>query len=185
MSPWVLNRFANAVSRGAIFGYPTDTVWGFGCHPLIDASVYRILRIKHRSPDKGLILLSSSLEYCIPYVAAERDQLEPLLEETDHPTTWLVPASQGCPFWVRGNFPTVAIRITRHPLMQYLCKRLEAPVISTSANRSGKSTVRNALQMRKQFGEELDFIVSGFETGGNRPSEIKSLLSGATLRGGS
>ena len=69
--------------------------------------------------------------------------------------------------------------------MQYLCKRLEAPVISTSANRSGKSTVRNALQMRKQFGEELDFIVSGFETGGNRPSEIKSLLSGATLRGGS
>jgi tRNA A37 threonylcarbamoyladenosine synthetase subunit TsaC/SUA5/YrdC len=38
--------------------------------------------------------------------------------------------------------------------------------------------------MRKQFGDELDFIVSGFDTGGNRPSEIKSLLDRTTIRNG-
>ena len=182
MSPWALNRFAHALSQGAVFGYPTDTIWGFGCHPLFASSVARILQIKNRSPDKGLILLSSSLEYCLTYVGLDSEQLEPVHRATDHPTTWLVPASGECPAWIRGNYPTVAIRITNHPLLEFLCERLQAPVVSTSANRSGKSPVRNAVQMRKQFGDELDFIVSGFATGSNRPSEIKSLLGKTTIR---
>jgi L-threonylcarbamoyladenylate synthase len=184
MSPWALNRFAHAVSQGAIFGYPTDTIWGFGCHPLIARSVDRILQIKNRNPAKGLILLSSKLEYCAAYVGLDCEQLEPVRSSTDHPTTWLVPASRECPIWIRGNYPTVAIRITRHPFLKFLCDQLEAPIVSTSANRSSKATVRNSLQMRKQFGEELDFIISGFATGSNRPSEIKSLLSGTILRSG-
>ena len=184
MSPWALNRFANAVSQGAIFGYPTDTIWGFGCHPLIASSVARILQIKNRDPGKGLILLSSRLEYCTDYIGPDREQLESVQASTDHPTTWLVPASANCPIWIRGKYPTVAIRITNHPLLELLCDQLETPLVSTSANRSGKATVRNSLQMRKQFGDELDFIVSGFATGSNRPSEIKSLQSGTTFRSG-
>ena len=184
MSPWALNRFAHAVSQGAVFGYPTDTIWGFGCHPLIASSVARILRIKRRSPDKGLILLSSKIDYCMNYVGLDSEQLEPVQRSTDHPITWLVPASEECPSWIRGTYPTVAIRITNHPLVEFLCARLQAPIVSTSANRSGKSCVRNSVQMRKQFGHELDFIVSGFDTGGNRPSEIKSLLDRTTIRNG-
>ncbi|MDH3535307.1 MAG: Sua5/YciO/YrdC/YwlC family protein, partial [Gammaproteobacteria bacterium] len=101
---------------------------------------------------------------------------------TAQPTTWLVPASEFCPPWIRGNFPTVAIRITDHPLLQFLCDRLQAPLVSTSANRAGCATVRNAIQMRKQFGDQLDFIVGGFAAGTGRPSEIKSLASGTILR---
>jgi L-threonylcarbamoyladenylate synthase len=185
MSPWALNRFVHAVSRGAIFGYPTDTIWGFGCHPLIATSTNRILRIKNRSPEKGLILLSSRLEYCAAYLDMDLEQLRAIRAPADKPTTWLVPASSFCPPWIRGNFPTVAIRITDHPLMQILCDRLEAPIVSTSANRAGRAPVRNALQMRKQFADELDFIVTGFTTGTGRPSEIRSLASGTTVRSGS
>ena len=182
MSPWALNRLAHAVSQGAVIGYPTDTVWGFGCHPLIAKSVARILQKKDRSPDKGLILLSSRVEYCSAYVALDNEQLQPVYQVTDHPTTWLVPASGECPAWIRGNYTTVAIRITNHPLLDFLCDRLQAPIVSTSANRSGRATVRNAVQMHRQFGDELDVIVSGFTTGGNRPSEIKSLLDSTTIR---
>lgn len=185
MSPWALNRFIHAVSRGAVFGYPTDTIWGFGCHPLIANSVSRILQIKNRSPDKGLILLSSRLEYCAAYLSADMEQLKPIRLPSTRPTSWLVPASSFCPPWIRGNFPTVAIRITDHPLLQILCDRLEAPIVSTSANRAGKATVRNSLQLRKQFGDELDFIVTGFAPGSGRPSEIKSLSSGIIVRSSS
>ncbi len=182
MSPWALNRFAHAVSRGAIFGYPTDTIWGLGCHPLIADSVGRILQIKHRNPDKGLILLSSKIEYCLAYAELDSGQLESIHKPTDHPTTWLAPASEGCPAWIRGSYPTVAIRITNHPLLEFLCARLQAPIVSTSANRAGRATVRSSRQIRKQFGNELDFIVSGFATGSNKPSNIKSLLDKTTIR---
>lgn len=185
MSPWALNRFTRAVSRGAVFGYPTDTIWGFGCHPLIANSVNRILQIKNRGPEKGLILLSSRIEYCAAYLDADAQQLESIRLPCERPTSWLVPASAFCPPWISGNFPTVAIRITDHPLLQILCDRLQAPIVSTSANRAGRPPVRNSLQMRKQFCDELDFIVSGFAAGSGRPSEIKSFSSGATLRSSS
>jgi L-threonylcarbamoyladenylate synthase len=182
VSPWALNRFVRDVSRGAVFGYPTDTVWGLGCHPLIATSVARLLRLKNRTPDKGLILLSSRLDFCLPYIDATADELAPLQRPGDRPTTWLVPASESCPVWIRGNHPTVAVRITDHPLIEAVCEGLESPLVSTSANRSGKATARNALQVRRQFDDELDYIVGGYTTGGNRPSEIKSLASGSILR---
>jgi len=182
MSPWALNRFVHAVSRGAIFGYPTDTVWGLGCHPLIASSASRILQIKNRSPDKGLILLSSRIEYCSAYLGVETDELELIRLPGEHPTTWLVTASEYCPPWIHGIYPTVGIRITSHPLIQSICDGLQGPIVSTSANRSGKATARTSFQMRKQFGSELDFIVNGFATGSHQPSEIKSLISGTILR---
>ena len=182
MSPWALNRFVHAISRGAIFGYPTDTVWGLGCHPLIAGSVSRILQIKNRSPEKGLILLSSRIEYCLDYLAVGTDELEAIRLPGEQPTTWLVAASEFCPPWIHGIYPTVGIRITSHPLIQSICDGLQAPIVSTSANRSGKATARTSFQMRKQFGSELDFIVNGFNTGSHQPSEIKSLTSGTVLR---
>ena len=182
MSPWALNRLIRAVSNGAVFGYPTDTIWGFGCHPMLAESVARILTIKNRSPEKGLILLSSRLEYCAPYLDASPQQLETIRLPCAQPTSWLVPTSDYCPGWICGNFPTVAIRITDHPLLRIICDGLQAPIVSTSANRAGRVPVRNALQMRKQFAAELDFIVTGFSAGSGRPSEIKSLVSGTTVR---
>ena len=182
MSPWALNRFIRAVSRGAVFGYPTDTIWGFGCHPLIASSVSRLLQIKNRRVDKGLILLSSRIEFCRAYIDVNDSDLDAITQSTSHPTTWLVPASELCPAWIRGNHPTVAIRICSHPLVQTLCEGLESPLVSTSANRNKRSNARNRFQMQKQFSGELDTIIGGFSTGGIAASEIKFLDTGSTIR---
>ncbi len=184
MSPWAINRRAREIAHGAVFGYPTDTIWGLGCHPLIARSVARILAIKGRSPDKGLILLSSRLEYCLPYIEASDEALQPVRETAEQPTTWLVDASEFCPYWIRGRFPTVAIRVTDHPLVREICARLEAPLVSTSANRSGRAPARNLFQMHREFGDELDFIVGGYATGGVAASTIKSLVDGNIIRSG-
>jgi L-threonylcarbamoyladenylate synthase len=185
MSPWALNRLTQAIAAGAVIGYPTDTIWGFGCDPLNLASVARLLHIKQRPVDKGLILLASDLLYLEPFIRIDPDQREILQSPLATPTTWLVDASEYCPVWIRGNHPTVAVRVTDHPLLRYLCPRLNSPLVSTSANRAGKSTVRSALQLRRQFADEVDFIVTGFNTGGAKPSEIKSLASGNLLRSAS
>jgi L-threonylcarbamoyladenylate synthase len=184
MSPWALNRLTRAIAAGAVIGYPTETIWGLGCDPLNPGSVVRLLHIKQREVEKGLILLTSRLDYCEPFIRIDPRQRKILQSPVEKPTTWLVDASEDCPVWIRGNHPTVAVRVTDHPLLRYLCPRLNSPLVSTSANRAGKSTVRSALQLRRQFAGEVDFIVTGFNTGGARPSEIKSLASGNLLRSG-
>ncbi len=184
MSPWSINRLIKAIENGAVIAYPTDTIWGFGCHPMLASSVIRILNIKQRPVNKGLILLSSRIEFCAPYIdsnlsAAQTDLIN---QNTRHPTTWLVPAASNCPVWLRGDFSTVAVRISNHPFIDAICSKLHSPLVSTSANRHRRSTIRNALQAHRQFGEELDYIVTGFSTGTNRASEIKSLITGETIR---
>ncbi len=184
MSPWNLNRYVRAIARGAVFAYPTDTIWGFGCHPLSATGVVRILAIKRRSAAKGLILLASRLDYAEPFVTLDAAARDALARPAAQPTTFLVPASADCPPWLTGAHPTIALRITDHPLIERLCDGIEAPLVSTSANRAGGPTVRNYLQARRRFGAELDFVVAGYAAGSGRPSTIRSLADGAIIRGG-
>ncbi|MCP4494136.1 MAG: L-threonylcarbamoyladenylate synthase [Gammaproteobacteria bacterium] len=185
MSPWQINRLSKAVLRGDVFAYPTDTIWGFGCHPLIAASVQRILSIKKRPANKGLILLCSTLDHIDSYISDQLsdEQVKRLQHIDEQPTTWLVKASQDCPLWLRGQHPTIAVRLTMHPFVQALCNSIKAPLVSTSANRAGQSTVTNATQARKQFGDEVDYIVSGYSTGGKTASAIKLLENNRIIRG--
>lgn len=184
MSPWQINRLGKAVQRGAVFAYPTDTIWGFGCHPLHAPAVHRILQIKQRPVNKGLILLASELSQLRPYLKNNltNKEINRLKSVTDQPTTWLVEANDDCPNWLRGQFPTIAVRLTNHPFVQHLCKTIQAPLVSTSANRSGCPTIRNAIQARRQFGAELDFIVEGFNPGRTKASQIKSLADHQIIR---
>ena len=184
MSPWAINRLSKAVEQGAVIAYSGDTIWGFGCHPLRPDSVDQILQIKRRSANKGLILLSSELEFCLPYIDnnLSTESINLLQQSKSKPTTWLIPASLHCPAWLRGEYPTIAIRITNHPFIQALCKNIKSPIVSTSANLTGKTPVRNSIQANRLFADQLDFIVTGYESGTGRASEIKSLQTGDTIR---
>ena len=184
MSPWKIKRLGKAALQGAVFAYPTDTIWGFGCHPLIVDSVTRILDIKQRSVDKGLILLTSNIAFVESYISRDLNHEQHLrLQRIEcNPTTWLVDASSFCPVWLRGEFTTIAIRLTNHPFVGALCETIKAPLVSTSANRSGQSPVRNSIQARCQFGNEVDFIVNGYSPGKQKASTIKFLDSGNCVR---
>ena len=184
MSPWQINRLGKAVLQGAVFAYPTDTIWGFGCHPLDALAVMQILAIKQRPVRKGLILLASDLQYIEPYISpdiSDRNKLR-LQQMNDQPTTWLVDANPDCPYWLKGEFTTIAIRLSRHSFVRQMCDSISAPLVSTSANRSGKPPVRNAIQAHRQFAGELDFIVHGFKTGSSKASKIKSLETDIIIR---
>ncbi|MFT4650045.1 MAG: L-threonylcarbamoyladenylate synthase [Polaribacter sp.] len=184
MSPWAINRLSHQIELGAVIAYPGDTIWGFGCHPLLEDSVERILHMKQRSASKGLILLSSDLDFCLPYISRDlsTNDIALLRQPQSQPTTWLIAASHNCPAWLRGGFSTIAIRITSHPFIKAICTELESPIVSTSANLSGKTTIRNSIQARRLFANQLDHIISGYRPGTGRPSEIKSLESGHIIR---
>ena len=184
MSPWQINRLGKAVLQGAVFAYPTDTIWGFGCHPLDALAVMQILAIKQRPVRQGLILLASDLQYIEPSISpdiSDRNKLR-LQQMNDQPTTWLVDANPDCPYWLKGEFTTIAIRLTSHSFVRQMCDSISAPLVSTSANRSGKPPVRNAIQAHRQFAGELDFIVHGFKTGSSKASKIKSLETDIIIR---
>lgn len=182
-SDWRLHNAARTIRSGGVIAYPTEAVFGLGCDPANGAAVERLLRLKNRSPTKGLILIASSWNQLAGWLqdvsATGRKKLN---NSWPGPVTWLIPAADCCPRWLTGNHSTLAVRVTAHPLVRELCDRLGSAIVSTSANRSGKTPARSVLQVRLQFGQQLDFVLPGQLGKLPQPTEIRELASGRVLR---
>lgn len=177
-----LQRAAQICRTGGVIAYPTESVYGLGCDPLNETSVYRLLELKQRRVEKGLILISDNLHKLLPFIDVNPQQQALLLQQQDRPTTWLVPASALTPLWIRGEHATVAVRITRHQVAAALCACLPWPIVSTSANPAKKPPARTALRIRQYFADQLDAIISAPVNIQGRPSVIRDLETGDILR---
>ena len=176
---------ARAVRTGGLIAYPTEAVYGLGCDPRNERAVRRLLALKRRSPRKGLILIAADFTQLAPYLqsltAADQIQLD---ATWPGPYTWLIPARPEVPRWLRGQFDTLAVRVTAHPLVAALCRACGHPLVSTSANFSGRPPARTALAVRRQLGEKIDALLPGPTGGAARPTEIRDLRTGRLMRGG-
>lgn len=178
-----LERAVRILADGGLIAYPTEAVYGLGCLPGERKTVERLLQIKNRSWRKGLILIASSFDQLSPLVRLpENDLREEVLASWPGPVTWVLEARRGVPAWLGGGRPSLAVRVTDHSLARSLCERLESPLISTSANRGGRPPLKRPLEVRREFGSEIDDILVGPLGAQIKPTEIRDGRSGKTLR---
>ncbi|SEF89066.1 translation factor SUA5 [Alcanivorax sp. DSM 26293] len=177
-----LHSAAQIIQAGGVVAYPTESVYGLGCDPFNESAVMHLLAIKERPVSKGLILIGADLSQLAPYLRLTDSEHEQLAGQWPAPRTYLVEAGENVPAWVRGAFSKVAVRVPDHPLARDLCRAVGHPIISTSANISGRPAARNQFQVARQLGERLDFIVSGVCDRAAKPSTIIDLESGRILR---
>lgn len=182
-TPWQIRRAVSHLRAGGVIAYPTETVYGLGCDPLDEDAVERLLELKRRPREKGLILIGADLEQLLPYIdVADLALQKKLTAVTKRPTTWICPPRDGLPRWLTGRHHSIAVRITTSPVAQQLCQRYGAALISTSANPTGLAPARNALTVRRYFDARLDAIVSGQSDPSAQPSRIVDLISGEVIR---
>jgi len=182
-SPFRVQQAARAVWRGGIVAYPTEAVYGLGCLPQARQAVERLLAIKRRSWRKGLAIIGADLAQLEPLVIMPRGPLRAeILSSWPGPVTWALEARAGVPSWLSGGRNTLAVRVTDHPLARRLCLQAGSPLVSTSANRSGHPPCTRALQVRREFGAELDYVLAGALGGLSRPTTVRDGLTGAVLR---
>ena len=109
MHPGDLQQAAQVVRRGGLVAYPTEYCFGLGCDPLSRAAVLRLLRLKRRPTEKGLILIASDIAQLARYV---EDIPDKVLATWPGPHTWLLEAREGVPGWITGKHPRIAVRVT-------------------------------------------------------------------------
>lgn len=171
------------LAAGGVIAYPTEAVFGLGCDPDNVAAIQRILELKGRPADKGLILIAAEFEQLLPYLdVSGLANLNKLLKTWPGPTTWLIRARKTVPFWIRGAHESIAVRVTGHPIAAQLSREFGKPLVSTSANPSGLPPARSALKTRLYFGQADLFIVKGKVGGERKPSPIFDARTFARLR---
>ena len=174
-------RATDVLLRGGVIAYPTEGVFGLGCLPDNERALQRLLNIKQRDAGKGLILIAADAGQFDGWIDLPAGVLLPEPDPA-HPTTWIVPPGPHVTDLLRGEHESLAVRITTNPIAGQLCRAVDSPLVSTSANLSGKPTARNRFVLQRQFANVVDYVVPGDCGPASGPSEIRDFISGKVLR---
>jgi len=173
--------------RGGVIAYPTEAVWGLGCDPFDETAVRRLLAIKRRPVDKGVILVAADVaqfDALLAWDQLPRERIDAVHASWPGPRTWIVPATARVPRWITGSHDGVAVRVSDHPVVVALCRAFGAPLVSTSANLAGEPPAFAFGELSTAVLARVDGVVEG-ETGGLRaPTAIRDAATGAELRAG-
>ena len=154
-----LRQALDVLVKGGIILYPTDTIWGLGCDATNQKAVERIFEIKKRRDSKSLIILvngSVMLERYvknIPSIAAE------ILEVTDKPITIIYPEGKNLAPGICNEDGSVGIRECTDDFCNELITRFRKPIVSTSANHTGKPSPGNYTEIEKSVINKVDYVV--------------------------
>ncbi len=174
---------AKILRNGGVVAYPTESCYGLGCDPNNPGAIRRILHIKRRSRSKGLILIADNLSRLRFFVKNIPPQYrQEILDSWPGPYTWLLPARTRVSHWLRGDHPSIAVRITAHRYAKALCCAADMAIVSTSANRSRRRVLRCAARVGQEFGGEIDCIMEGHIGLSRSPSVIRDGLTGELVR---
>jgi L-threonylcarbamoyladenylate synthase len=144
---------------GGVILYPTDTIWGLGCDPTNSAAVEKIFRIKTRTESKSLIILVNGIAMVERYVKAVPQAAIEIMSVSDSPLTIIYPEGKFLAAGICSEDGSVGIRICNEPFCNELITRFRKPIVSTSANISGKIAPADFSEIEETIISSVDYTV--------------------------
>ncbi len=174
--PSAIALAAEALRRGEVVVFPTDTVYGIGAAVFHENAVQALYEIKGRPEGKAIPLLLASEDELPQVVTQIPDSARRLYRRFwPGPLTIVLPARPEVPAVVRAGGPNVAVRVPDDPVARALIRAVGAPLATTSANLSGQPEARSAAEVVAQFGNRVHWIIDGGRSPGGVPSTVVDL----------
>ena len=158
---------AQALSRGQLVGFPTETVYGLGADAANEEALKKLYELKGRPSNHPVIVHLSSADelskWCsdLPAAATELAKIF-----WPGPLTMVLKKGKHVLNQVTGGQDTVALRVPSHPVAQALLNEFGSGIAAPSANKFGKLSPTSADDVRSEFGNELAIVLDG------GPSEV-------------
>lgn len=147
------------LKKGGIILYPTDTIWGIGCDATNEEAVKKIYGLKQRSDSKSMLVLVGSEGELQRNVEEVPEAAWMLIETAVNPITIIYDRPKGIARNLLAEDGSAGIRITSELFSRTLCNRLRHPIVSTSANISGKKTPVTFSEIDEGIKKGVDYIV--------------------------
>jgi L-threonylcarbamoyladenylate synthase len=177
--PEHISMAVERLRRGAVIGFPTDTVYGAGCRAADEAALARFYAIKRRPEGQPAILLVDRAESVEPWASPSAQARSLMARFWPGPLTVVLPRRPGIA-GLGQDGPTLAFRAPNHPVTLELLRQLGEPLASSSANRAGLPPPTDAAAVMSGL-PELDFVLDAGPAQIGEPSTIVD-LSGDTPR---
>ncbi len=162
----------DSIEKGAVFIYPTDTIYGIGCNALDAKAVQKVREIKSQF-DRPFSVIVPSLDW-IRSCCAVNAEAEKWLKKLPGAYTLILKAKcKSVPKEVNLKGDTLGIRIPDHWILD-LVRRLDKPIITTSVNKTGEEVMTTLENLDPKIKAKCDFVIYEGEING-RPSTLVDL----------
>jgi len=153
--------------RGDLVAFPTETVYGLGCHALDPSAVQKVFEAKERPLTDPLIVhvaqTQDALKLWVPHDESIRI-LQILCDEFwPGPLTLVAPAAPQVPSIIMADTGFVACRCPMHPLAQSLLQEARVPIAAPSANKFGHVSPTQADHVLDDLGQENVWVLEDTE----------------------
>lgn len=179
-----LKEAVRVMREGGIILYPTDTVWGIGCDARNAEAVKKIYNLKKREDSKSMLVLVSS-EGMLQRTVKEVPEIAwQLIDAAVNPMTIIYDDAIGVAPNLIAEDGSLGIRLTGEKFSRTLCERMRGPIVSTSANISGKPTPHNFHEISSEILEGVDYVCKfrQDERGSAKPSNIIKITRGNIVK---
>jgi len=146
------------VQDGGIILYPTDTIWGIGCDATNTEAVKKIYRLKQRDEAKSMIILLDTENRLASYISEVPELAYDLINYAENPLTLVLPGARNISPALISADGSIGVRVVKHPFCEQLIQRLRKPLVSTSANISGKPSPQYFSQIDQHIIDGVDYV---------------------------
>ena len=160
-----LDDIADALNKGKIVVFPTETVYGIGADATNDVAVKKIFEAKGRPQDNPLIVQISNYKM-LEDVAQKPNDTEMALMRAfwPGPFTIILKCKGNLPKSVTAGLDTVGIRMPDNNIALSIIDAAKKPIAAPSANVSGKPSGTNLKDIFKELDNRVDYFVDGGNT---------------------
>ena len=157
-----LEQAVAELKKGGVVAIPTETVYGLAADATNDAALKKIFTTKQRPADHPLIVHISDISQVTDWVT-DFPELAVKLARAFWPgaLTLVLPAKPHVSRVVRGDEPTVALRVPNHPLALQLLKQSGLCVAAPSANLFTQLSPTTASHVEAGLGEAIPVLDGG------------------------
>lgn len=168
-----INKCIEVLKSGGIILYPTDTVWGIGCDATNEDAVKKIYELKQREDSKSMIVIVANDAMLQKHVVEVPDLAWDIIDLANKPTTIIYPKAKQLAKNVVAENGSIGIRMVKQGFVSQLVQKFNKPLVSTSANISGKPTPNNFSEIANEIKNGVDVAVNPtFDNGTHQPSSI-------------
>lgn len=169
----LFSRAVDALKRGEVIVFPTETFYGLGADAFNEAAVEQIISLKGRSPDQTVSIIVADREMLNSVVTHVSPAAQKLMDRFwPGPLTLVLPAKKNLPALLLNRDGGIGVRISSHPLATRLARELGHPITATSANPSGREPSRTLEEAMGYFSGKLGIFLDGGRLEGKKGSTV-------------
>lgn len=159
--------FVDDIKHGAIFIYPTDTIYGLGCDATNEEAVNIIKEIKYRDKDKPISVIAPSVAWIKKHCIVEDSLIKKYL-----PGPYTLILKKRDPDFLKSVSPNDSLGV-RIPDSEFtkVVEKAGIPFITTSVNLQGEPFATKISDIKKEILDKVDIVI-GVGILDGRPSTI-------------